>query len=72
MELQYDGADRTQLREALAAYGLAPNKGLGQNFLCDARACDAIVSAAGGLVPVPCAGNRARARGADRTADSKG
>ena len=49
MELQYDGADRTQLREALAAYGLAPNKGLGQNFLCDARACDAIVSAAGDL-----------------------
>ena len=49
MELQYDGASRAQLREALEAYGLAPNKGLGQNFLCDQRACDAIVSAAGDL-----------------------
>ena len=41
MVLQYDGASRAQLREALEAYGL------GQNFLCDQRACDAIVSAAG-------------------------
>ena len=49
MELQYDGASRAQLREALEAYSLAPNKGLGQNFLCDQRACDAIVSAAGDL-----------------------
>ena len=49
MELQYDGASRAQLREALEAYGLAPNKGLGQNFLCDQRACGAIVSAAGDL-----------------------
>ncbi len=32
MVLQYDGASRAQLREALEAYGLAPNKGLGQNF----------------------------------------
>lgn len=49
MELQYDGASRAQLKAALEAYGLAPNKGLGQNFLCDQGACDAIVSAAGDL-----------------------
>ena len=47
--IAYDGANRGQLREALAAFGLAPNKGLGQNFLCDGNACDAIVALAGDL-----------------------
>ena len=45
----YDGANRTQLREALAKNGLRPNKRLGQNFLCDPNAADAIVRAAGDL-----------------------
>ena len=49
MDLQYDGANRAQLRQALEEFGLSPNKGLGQNFLCDKQACDAIVQAAGDL-----------------------
>ncbi|MBE5780913.1 MAG: 16S rRNA (adenine(1518)-N(6)/adenine(1519)-N(6))-dimethyltransferase RsmA [Clostridiales bacterium] len=45
----YDGANRGELRQALNEYGLAPNKNLGQNFLCDPNACDAIVALAGDL-----------------------
>lgn len=45
----YDGANRAQLRTALEANGLRPNKRLGQNFLCDPNAADAIVRAAGDL-----------------------
>lgn len=45
----YDGANRAQLRAALEANGLRPNKRLGQNFLCDPNAADAIVRAAGDL-----------------------
>lgn len=43
------GANRTQLRAALEENGLRPNKRLGQNFLCDPNAADAIVRAAGDL-----------------------
>lgn len=46
---QYDGARRADVKRALEAFGLSPNKKLGQNFLCDGQACDAIVRAAGDL-----------------------
>lgn len=46
---QYDGARRGDVKSALEAFGLSPNKKLGQNFLCDGQACDAIVRAAGAL-----------------------
>ena len=45
----YDGANITQLRAALRAFSLAPNKKLGQHFLTDANIADAIVKAAGPL-----------------------
>ncbi|MDL2225455.1 16S rRNA (adenine(1518)-N(6)/adenine(1519)-N(6))-dimethyltransferase RsmA [Eubacteriales bacterium OttesenSCG-928-M02] len=47
--MAYDGAEKNTIREMLRAYGLSPNKQLGQNFLCDKNAADAIVRAAGDL-----------------------
>jgi len=46
--MTYDPALRSALAAALDEFDLAPNKNLGQNFLCDKNACDAIVSAAAG------------------------
>jgi 16S rRNA (adenine1518-N6/adenine1519-N6)-dimethyltransferase len=45
----YDGAYKVDLLDALDAFGLRANKRLGQNFLCDKTAADAIVQAAGAL-----------------------
>ena len=47
--MQYDGAALSQLKTALNEFILSPNKSLGQNFLCDPNACDAIIRAAGDL-----------------------
>lgn len=47
--MRYDGANITQLKEALREHGLSPNKKLGQNFLRDGNIADAIVRAAGDL-----------------------
>lgn len=40
------GENRLKLKDALLAAGLRPRKALGQNFLCDERALDAIAAAA--------------------------
>lgn len=44
-----DAANKGLLRQMLEENGLRPNKRLGQNFLCDKNAADAIVRAAGDL-----------------------
>ena len=43
----FDAAVKSELREALDAYGLKPNQKLGQNFLCDGQMADAIIATAG-------------------------
>ncbi len=47
--MEFDAANRSQLRQLMTENGLRPNKRLGQNFLCDKNAADAIVRAAGDL-----------------------
>lgn len=47
--MEFDAANKSQLRQLMAENGLRPNKRLGQNFLCDKNAADAIVRTAGAL-----------------------
>ena len=49
MAMPLDAANKGLLRQMLEENGLRPNKRLGQNFLCDKNAADAIVRAAGDL-----------------------